>query len=94
MRKKFISAFIMLTMFCTVAIGCAGGKDNNETTKASADAITSEATASGDTAKTSDADTKEGEKESPFVSLEDGQYLADFDSDGSMFHANEANDGK
>ncbi len=96
MRKKFISAFIMLTIFCTVAIGCADGKDNNETTKTSADAITSEATADAadETAKAFDANTKESKKESPLSSLEDGQYLADFDSDGSMFHANEAKDGK
>ena len=40
-------------------------------------------------------DTKEEKTETSEEStLEDGTYVAEFDSDSGMFHANEANDGK
>lgn len=44
-----------------------------------------------ETEKTEDKEKKEEKEE---LVLEDGEYLADFDTDSGMFHANEACDGK
>lgn len=69
-----------------------------ETTEAVTEATSEEETTEAVTEATSEEETTEAATEkktdSAAVELEDGTYTADFDTDSSMFHANEACDGK
>ncbi|WP_249307682.1 sirohydrochlorin cobaltochelatase [Jingyaoa shaoxingensis] len=69
-----------------------------ETTEAVTEAASEEETTEAVTEATSEEETTEAATEkktdSAAVELEDGTYTADFDTDSSMFHANEACDGK
>ena len=69
-----------------------------ETTKAVTEAASEEETTEAVSEATSEEETTEAATEkktdSAAVELEDGTYTADFDTDSSMFHANEACDGK
>ena len=68
-----------------------------ETTEAVTEAVSEEETTEAVSEATSEEETTEAatEKKTDLaVELEDGTYTADFDTDSSMFHANEACDGK
>ena len=68
------------------AIAKIGGEAaSEEVTEAASEATSEEETTEATTEKKTD---------SAAVELEDGTYTADFDTDSSMFHANEACDGK
>lgn len=94
--KKRVSIVVTLLMAGTLLAGCGNKADNTASdvsTEASIDAVqdSSESLGSGadtevDTGRTADA---EG-----VIDLEDGVYSADFETDSSMFHVNEACDGK
>ena len=81
------------------AIAKIGGEaaSEEETTEAVSEAASEEVTEAASEA-TSEEETTEAATEkktdSAAVGLEDGTYTADFDTDSSMFHANEACDGK
>ena len=81
------------------AIAEIGGEaaSEEETTEAVSEAASEEVTEAASEA-TSEEETTEAATEkktdSAAVELEDGTYTADFDTDSSMFHANEACDGK
>lgn len=94
--KKRVSIVVTLLMAGALLAGCGNKADNTASdvsTEASIDAVqdSSESLGSGadtevDTGRTADA---EG-----VIDLEDGVYSADFETDSSMFHVNEACDGK
>lgn len=94
--KKRVSIVVTLLMAGALLAGCGNKADNaasDVSTEASIDAVqdSSESLGSGadtevDTGRTADA---EG-----VIDLEDGVYSADFETDSSMFHVNEACDGK
>lgn len=94
--KKRVSIVVTLLMAGVLLAGCGNKADNaasDVSTEASIDAVqdSSESLGSGadtevDTGRTADA---EG-----VIDLEDGVYSADFETDSSMFHVNEACDGK
>lgn len=94
--KKRVSIVVTLLMAGALLAGCgnkAGNTASDVSTEASIDAVqdSSESLGSGadtevDTGRTADA---EG-----VIDLEDGVYSADFETDSSMFHVNEACDGK
>ena len=69
-----------------------------ETTETVTEAASEEETTEAVSEATSEEETTEAAMEkktdSAAVALEDGTYTADFDTDSSMFHANEACDGK
>ena len=85
-------------MSCALVTGCGGSKtpaaESEAATEAPAeeqegtDALTEE-----QTSDEADAQEETEEKTAAAV-LEDGTYTAEFDTDSSMFHVNEANDGK
>lgn len=96
MKKRISIVAVLFMMTGALLAGC-GSKDNTAasdvSTEASIDAVqdSSESLGSGadtevDTGRTADA---EG-----VIDLEDGVYSADFETDSSMFHVNEACDGK
>lgn len=95
----------MTVLACTLAVGCgSSGSQPSETeeTVPEETADTAEDTASEETAGTTEdtaleetADAAEDTgSETPAVSLEDGVYTAEFDTDSGMFHVSEACDGK
>lgn len=78
--KKFKSlVFIMMLCVCLLA-GCGGSKESKE------DASSSE--------KTQETQEAQSDSKGSEVTLEDGSYSADFNTDSSMFHVNEACEGK
>lgn len=96
MKKRISIVAVLFMMTGALLAGC-GSKDDTAasdvSTEASIDAVqdSSESIESGadtevETGRTADA---EG-----VIDLEDGVYSADFETDSSMFHVNEACDGK
>lgn len=90
MKKKSMVAVGILLLAGFVFVGCAGksneenaAKENVFGTELSYDTQTDEAFAQDENAS--------GEAR---AELPDGAYTAEFDTDSSMFHVNEANDGK
>ena len=82
--KKFLAMLLVLTLTLALLAGCgstATGASSADSTPAATEAAGSEAT----------APTAEPQTE---AALPDGVYTADFNTDSSMFHVNEANDGK
>ena len=84
-------------MSCALVTGCGGSK----TPAAESDAATEapaeeqESTDAPTEEQTSDeADAQEETEEKTAAELEDGTYTAEFDTDSSMFHVNEACEGK
>lgn len=93
MKKKIVTLLGMTVLACTLAVGCgSSGSQPSETeeTVPEETADTAEDTASEETAESAE----ETESEAPEVSLEDGVYTAEFDTDSGMFHVSEACDGK
>ena len=96
MKKKIVTLLGMTVLACTLAVGCgSSGSQPSETaeteeTVSEETADTAEDTASEETAEAAE----ETESEAPEVSLENGVYTAEFDTDSGMFHVSEACDGK
>ena len=99
MKKKIIALLGMTVMSCALVTGCGGSKTpvaekSEAATEAPAeeqegtDALTEE-----QTSDEADAQEETEEKTAAAV-LEDGTYTAEFDTDSSMFHVNEACEGK
>ena len=98
MKKKIIALLGMTVMSCALVTGCGGSKtpaaESEAATEAPAeeqegtDALTEE-----QTSDEADAQEETEEKTAAAV-LEDGTYTAEFDTDSSMFHVNEACEGK
>ena len=91
MKKKIIALMGMAVISCALLMGC-GSKADTPAAETTTEAESSDE----ETAKTEE--TAEPEKadseEAAAVTLEDGVYTADFNTDSSMFHVNEAYDGK
>ena len=81
MKKKLLMVLISVSMIASVFTGCG----NSAETKDSGKAQTEQAATKEDA-----EDKAEDEK----AALEDGTYTAEFQTDSSMFHVNEAMDGK
>lgn len=93
MKRKIIALLCMSVLVCTLIIGCSG-KDN-QANSASEKEMTQQSDTASEAAITSEPETVSESKETePAAVLEDGVYTADFDTDSSMFHVNEANNGK
>ena len=93
MKKKIVTLLGMTVLACTLAVGCgSSGSQPSETeeTVSEETADTAEDTASEETAEAAE----ETESEAPEVSLENGVYTAEFDTDSGMFHVSEACDGQ
>ena len=85
-------------MSCALVTGCGGSKTPAAESEAATEAPAEEqestdAPTEEQTSDEADAQEETEEKTAAAV-LEDGTYTAEFDTDSSMFHVNEANDGK
>ena len=94
MKKKLLMVLVSVSMIASVFTGCG----NSAETKDSGKAQTEQAdTKDSGKAQTEQADTKEDSEdkaEDEQAALEDGTYTAEFQTDSTMFHVNEAMDGK
>ena len=85
-------------MSCALVTGCGGSKTPAAESEAATEAPAEEqeSTDAPTEEQTSDeADAQEEtEEKTAAVELEDGTYTAEFDTDSSMFHVNEACEGK
>ncbi len=91
MKKKFLTVLCIMLLIGTMLGGCAGQTDSDIS-----DAGQSESeTAEDDSLTTAeDAEAEDSVSQDSEISLADGVYTVDFDTDSSMFHINEAYDGK
>ena len=81
MKKKLLMVLISVSMIASVFTGCGNSTETKDSGKA----------------QTEQADTKEDsadKEDEEQAALEDGTYTAEFKTDSSMFHVNEAMDGK
>ena len=94
MKMKLLMVLVSVSMIASVFTGCG----NSAETKDSGKAQTEQAdTKDSGKAQTEQADTKEDSEdkaEDEQAALEDGTYTAEFQTDSTMFHVNEAMDGK
>lgn len=88
MNKKIykIIATGLMTALMLSSCGQKGETASEVTTEAVVETVTDAATQADAASTNPDKNTK--------LDLEDGEYLASFDTDGSMFHVNEVYDGK
>ena len=96
--KKFIALVLAVLMLLAVLAGCAAKPAETKPTESSASdaAETPEQTSTPETTETAPTEEETpAEPEQPAEpALPDGVYTAEFNTDSSMFHANEACDGK
>ena len=98
MKKKIIALLGMTVMSCALVTGCGGSKTPTTESEAATEAPAeqqedTEAPTEEQTTDEADAQ-EETETATETAVLEDGTYTAEFDTDSSMFHVNEACDGK
>ena len=93
MRKRIAILMTAATLGLTVLAGC-GGQQNKTQAEASK-ATGSQTTEAESSGVTSDVDLvdESAPTDNTAAALEDGVYPAEFDTDSSMFHVNEACDG-
>lgn len=90
--KKKLAVLGLSVVLVVSTFGC--GKKEETTTTETTEAVVTEATVSD--ATVSDATSEEVTTEEAVVpcELEDGTYVADFETDSSMFHVNDTKSGK
>ncbi len=88
MKKKIIAIFCMAIMTCMLAAGCGSTEKPTENPKEASE------TENVSEPEESSKEEEQPEAAEPAVTLEDGVYNAEFNTDSSMFHVNETCDGK
>ena len=83
MKKKIITISLMLVLSCTLFSGCAD-KNNEQEQKTETEIMVPATEIVASAGESTEASTE----------LPDGIYIADFDTDNSMFHVSEACNGK
>ena len=94
-QMKRLAAMIAL-MLTTLTIASCGGKQTTAepATEAATSTAGEAAAETANEAEAADEAATDDEVQAPALALPDGYYTADFKTDGSMFHVNEAKDGK
>lgn len=87
LKKRLIAVILSATMAVAAFTGCAS-KDNSN--KSDTKSTKTEQQKS----ETKDEKSQDSKEESAKAPIEDGTYTAEFQTDSSMFHVNEANEGK
>lgn len=92
LRKKLLVLLMSVAMVSAGLTGC-GGNANDK--KADTKTETAKQTTEDKSSSNQDVkDTEGDDKETSEAALENGTYTAEFNTDSSMFHVNEAKDGK
>lgn len=91
MKRKIIALLCMAALACTLVTGCGSTGSQTETESAEETEVSQEEGSAPEEAAEPET-TEEAQTEEAV--LEDGVYTADFDTDSSMFHVNEACEGK
>ena len=103
MKKKVLCILCAAAFALVFAVGCGSSSTADESTSAvaevsgeeeSQDLSEAEETAAEDTGTESDSAEDSDPAAAAETVLEDGVYTADFNTDSTMFHVNEACDGK
>lgn len=94
MKKRIIALLCMVVLTSTLVAGCGGTGNQSEMQNAEEEAVSEEEASSEPEKAAESEETVDSEATEPAVVLEDGVYIADFDTDSSMFHVNEACEGK
>lgn len=84
---RFVSLLAVSALLAASLVGC-GSSASSVASSASSEAVSSVAESAVSEA------ASESAAASSALALEDGTYTAEFDTDSSMFHVNEASDGK
>ena len=92
--KKFIALVLAVLMLLAVLAGCAQQSAPAESTESEQTEQTAEPETPEQSAEEETHAEPEAEEEPEQPALPDGVYTAEFNTDSSMFHANEACDGK
>ena len=92
--KKFIALVLAVLMLLAVLAGCAQQSAPAESTESEQTEQTAEPETPEQSAEEETPAEPEAEEEPEQPALPDGVYTAEFNTDSSMFHANEACDGK
>ena len=85
LRKRLMTLALAVVMTVSVFTGC-GSKDDSKTSRSESKKTEQQ--------KSDAKKEKAAEKEETKAPIEDGTYTAEFDTDSSMFHVNEACEGK
>ena len=96
MKKRISIVAVLFMMTGALLAGCGSKGDtaaSDVSTEASIDAVQDSSESLGSGADT-EAETGRTADAAGVIDLEDGVYSADFETDSSMFHVNEACDGK
>ena len=98
MKKKIIALLGMTVMSCALVTGCGGSKTPAAESEAATEAPAEEQESTDAPTEEQTSDEAEAQEETEektaAAELEDGTYTAEFDTDSSMFHVNEACEGK
>lgn len=97
--KKVITLLAVLSLMAVLCVGCSGSAQGESAADtASGEEAVSEGESGAEEENGSNEESTAEEEAAETVAveaeLEDGVYLADFDTDSSMFHVNESCDGK
>lgn len=92
MKRKLTVILCASALTALLLSGC--GTKKNETTAAAETTVAAETTIEETETATEETATEAATEASKTAALEDGTYEAEFNTDSSMFHANEACDGK
>ena len=92
MKRKLTVILCASALTALLLSGC--GTKKNETTAAAETTVAAETTIEETETATEETATEAAAEASKTAALEDGTYEAEFNTDSSMFHANEACDGK
>ena len=86
--KKILTVFLVSLLACFALGACSSqgaASDDGDSASAAQDSVSADG---------QDAASTDGNTASSDAALPDGEYLADFSTDSSMFHVNETMDGK
>lgn len=87
LKKRLMAVILSATMAIAAFTGCASKDDSSKSDSKSVKTQQQES-------DKKEEKSKESEAESAKAPIEDGTYTAEFQTDSSMFHVNEANEGK
>ena len=87
LRKRLMAVVLSAVMTAAIFTGCASKDDSSKSDNKSAKTEQQKSDAK-------EEKSKDSKSEAAKAPIEDGTYTAEFKTDSTMFHVNEANEGK